>query len=53
MEPDLGPLGLHPIEEGCSEENLHIVSQLLGLKASHLSPVAAQHAQKLGAEEKI
>lgn len=32
MEPDPGPLGLHPAEEGCSEENLHVVPQLLGPK---------------------
>lgn len=32
MEPDPGPLGLHPAEEGCTEENLHVVTKQLGVK---------------------
>lgn len=51
VEPDPGPLGLHPPEEGCPEENLHVVSQLLRLKAPQLSPLAAQHARQLSGDQ--
>ncbi|XP_045905056.1 prostaglandin F2-alpha receptor isoform X2 [Micropterus dolomieu] len=44
VEPDPGPLGLHPTEKGCSEENLHVVPQLL---RPNVSQLAEQYAPQL------
>lgn len=53
VEPDPGPLGLHPVEEGRSEEVLHVVQQLLGPKVSQPAPLAAQRALQLGEDQQL
>lgn len=51
MEPDPGPLGLHPAEEGRSEENLHVVPQLP--EVSWPTPLAAQYAPQLDGDQQL
>lgn len=53
MEPDPGPLGLHPAEEGRPEENLHVVPQLLGPKVQSPTPLAAQYAPQLDGDQQL
>lgn len=53
MEPDPGPLGLHSVEEGCSQENIHVAPELLGPKVSFPTLLAAQYAPQLSGEEQV
>lgn len=53
VEPDPGPLGLHPAEESCSEENLQVVPLLLGFNVSRPAQLAAQHAPQLHWDQQL
>lgn len=53
MEPDPGPVGLHPAEEGCSQENLRVASRLLWLESLHPPSVAAQYAPQLSGDQQL
>ena len=53
VEPDPGPLGLHSAEEGCSDEDLHIIPQLLGFQISSPTPLAAQYTPQLNRDQQL
>lgn len=53
VEPDPGPLGLHPAEEGSPEEDLHVAQQMLGSQISSSSPLATKLPPQLDGDQQL